>query len=225
MTHSRTLISVALFTAIYLPVFPPLVREWIANPDYSHAFLTPFISAYFLWTKREELKKTPVSPSWAGCAVIIAGIALNYLESMAGKPGPHQPQVCWIGKGWRFTHCAYGTVPAGAVKYPAILFEKIIARRGGEEALLFTTYIINGRSEPRYRRFRLRLAYDSLVKRRAAVLAMQLSSPINGPDVKAAEDTINWDNHFLRQSVSACRPKQIYTRHKICYNHVNNCSQ
>ena len=79
MTHSRTLISVALFTAIYLPVFPPLVREWIANPDYSHAFLIPFISAYFLWTKREELKKTPVSPSWAGCAIIIAGIALNLL--------------------------------------------------------------------------------------------------------------------------------------------------
>jgi len=78
MGYIKLIITLILFAFLYLPIVPPLVREWISVDDYSHGFLIPFISLYFLWHKRDDLKNTPVSPSWAGIVFIVAGLALYF---------------------------------------------------------------------------------------------------------------------------------------------------
>jgi exosortase len=48
--------ALAVFTAtLYLPVFIPLVRQWLSDPNYRHGIIIPLISGYVLWTRRKEL--------------------------------------------------------------------------------------------------------------------------------------------------------------------------
>lgn len=69
----------ALVVAIYSNVFIKLVGDWYNNPDFSHGFLVPLFSAYLIWTKREELRRTPVQQSWAGVPLVVAGILFLFL--------------------------------------------------------------------------------------------------------------------------------------------------
>jgi exosortase len=83
MRYAKLAITLILFMLLYLPVFGPLVKEWIDVEDYSHGFLIPLISLYFLWHKKDELKKVPVMPSATGVVFILAGLAL-YLAARVG---------------------------------------------------------------------------------------------------------------------------------------------
>lgn len=44
------------------------------DPNWSHAFLVPFISLYFIHQRREELLRTPARTCWWGLPVLVAGI-------------------------------------------------------------------------------------------------------------------------------------------------------
>jgi EpsI family protein len=67
---------VAVFFLAYYVAILSLVRIWSARDDYSHGFLIPFISLYFVWHKRTELRQIPVKPS------IIAGTFITILGGM-----------------------------------------------------------------------------------------------------------------------------------------------
>jgi exosortase len=70
------IISVALLGIIYWPTLRWLVNAWISNDYYSHGFLVPLVSAFFVWTKREYLKTR--EPSIIGIILIFLG-ALLYI--------------------------------------------------------------------------------------------------------------------------------------------------
>ena len=65
--------------AIYKDVLAGLVLDWWNDPNYSHGFLVPFFSAYLVWDKRGELRTLPVTGSWLGFPLLLAGIALLLL--------------------------------------------------------------------------------------------------------------------------------------------------
>ncbi len=65
--------------AAYASVIPEMVGDWYNDPNYSHGFLVPLISAYFLSQNWDELKLSPVRPSNAGLAVIIGSLLLLLL--------------------------------------------------------------------------------------------------------------------------------------------------
>lgn len=69
----------AVLVAIYWSVVAKLVYDWYTQPDFSHGFLVPLFSAYLIWTKREVLRETPVSQSWAGVPLIVLGIITLFL--------------------------------------------------------------------------------------------------------------------------------------------------
>lgn len=71
-----------IFIFLFWPLFPQLVRDWLANPDYSHGFLILPLSLYFLWRKRKELIDTPVVPSVFGIFIILAGLILYIFGKM-----------------------------------------------------------------------------------------------------------------------------------------------
>jgi exosortase len=50
-------------------------ERWFEQPEYSHGYLVPLFSLYLLWRRRSKLSGAPLSPSWWGIAVLVAGIA------------------------------------------------------------------------------------------------------------------------------------------------------
>jgi exosortase len=60
-----------------------MVKQWYEDPNYSHGFLVPVISGYFLYQVLEDLKKTMIAPKNAGLVVIVMGL----LMLMAGYVG------------------------------------------------------------------------------------------------------------------------------------------
>jgi exosortase len=73
-------VGILLFAFIfaYKHVFSSLVEVWLTRDDYSYGILIPFISLYFIYAKRKELKKVPLEPkmSYGLVPTMIGGIML-----------------------------------------------------------------------------------------------------------------------------------------------------
>ncbi|MBN2226855.1 MAG: exosortase/archaeosortase family protein [candidate division Zixibacteria bacterium] len=78
-------IAFGLLVLFYLPAIYDLVIDWYTDPNYSHGFLVPIISAYLLWKKRTELVSLPQSGNNAGLIVIILGMILFVLGNGASE--------------------------------------------------------------------------------------------------------------------------------------------
>jgi len=72
------LVIVAIGIA-YATIIPDMVVDWYNDENYSHGFLVPLISAYFLYERWPELKRARLLPSNAGLIVIVGGLALLLL--------------------------------------------------------------------------------------------------------------------------------------------------
>ncbi len=65
--------------AAYATIVPGMISDWYNDENYSHGFLVPVISAYFLSQNWSELKKTPLRPSNIGLLVIVGSLLLLML--------------------------------------------------------------------------------------------------------------------------------------------------
>jgi exosortase len=68
---------------LYADVIPALVRQWTADPDYSHGFFVVPLAAFFAWERREALARTPIHPHAAGLGVL----AVSLVIFIAGRYG------------------------------------------------------------------------------------------------------------------------------------------
>ena len=74
-----------LLAASYAGVLIELYRTWRAvDSYYSHGFLIPPISLYFVWQKRAELRKAPLEPSPAGYALLASACLLLLASDSLG---------------------------------------------------------------------------------------------------------------------------------------------
>jgi len=62
-----------LVVLLYHTIAFKLVSDWYDLPDFSHGFLIPFFAAFLIWDKREQLRSTPIKPSWAGISLVVLG--------------------------------------------------------------------------------------------------------------------------------------------------------
>ncbi len=53
-----------------------MVGQWNMD-EFSHGYLIPFISAFLIWQRRAALQTLEFKGSWAGCALVLAGLALG----------------------------------------------------------------------------------------------------------------------------------------------------
>jgi exosortase len=79
-----TLLAAAVLL-LYFQVLVALVGDWYGNPDYSHGFFVPILSAYLIWRKRETLHRVPVEPSFSGFFVVLSSVALLFLGSLGAE--------------------------------------------------------------------------------------------------------------------------------------------
>jgi exosortase len=87
--NHRIILFILFVAAIYFEIFSGLFQDWKNDPNYSHGFLVPAISAYFIWQNRERLKDIAIKPSSTGIIIIafailflIAGVAAQEQYSM-----------------------------------------------------------------------------------------------------------------------------------------------
>jgi len=63
-----------LLVALYWRIVPDMVLQWQEDENYSHGFLVPVISGYFLWQCWPELREKLVKPNNLGLLVVVLGL-------------------------------------------------------------------------------------------------------------------------------------------------------
>jgi exosortase len=63
-----------LLVLLYDHIAVKLVTDWATLPDFSHGFLIPFFALFLLWDKRQELRSTPIIPTWSGIWLVALGL-------------------------------------------------------------------------------------------------------------------------------------------------------
>lgn len=81
ITWLKIFILITIFVFSFISALSLLVNTWVSRDEYSHGFLVPFISLYFIWANRERLKELPIQPNKAigmfliitSCFMLITG--------------------------------------------------------------------------------------------------------------------------------------------------------
>jgi exosortase len=68
---------------LYADAFPALVRQWANDEDYSHGFFVIPLAGYFVWERREALRRAPFEQTTLGLLVL----AFSLLCFVAGQFG------------------------------------------------------------------------------------------------------------------------------------------
>lgn len=72
-------LTILAIAVLYADILHLLYLDWLNDPNYSHGFLVPLISAYFAWQKKDELEKLPVKPANSGLLLIFFALAVLLL--------------------------------------------------------------------------------------------------------------------------------------------------
>ena len=70
---------------LYKDILFALVLDWWRDPDFSHGFVVPLISAYLVWQRRQTVERLPLKPSWWGLVVIVAAICILLLGILGAE--------------------------------------------------------------------------------------------------------------------------------------------
>src|SRR4051812_24894838 len=79
------------------------VDIWNLQPEYSHGLLIPFITAYLIWRRRDELRGMRFTGSWHGMWLIGIGLGLWVIGDLA--------TIYWIVQ-YGFMCALYGVILA-----------------------------------------------------------------------------------------------------------------
>jgi exosortase len=71
-----TSLLIGSFCLLYWRVIAHLVHDWANDGNYSHGFLIVPLSLYFVWERRERLRRVSVRPSGAGLVVVLGSLAV-----------------------------------------------------------------------------------------------------------------------------------------------------
>lgn len=53
-----------------------LVSRWEKQEEYSHGYMLPFITLYFIWQRKHIIQRSEFSPSWAGFGIVLLALAV-----------------------------------------------------------------------------------------------------------------------------------------------------
>jgi len=84
----RVLIVTALIFLVYWRTIQHLlISRWLHDGNWSHGWLIPAFSLYFLWMKRDELAKCQIRGSLIGAVVLVFSLAMYFYFAWVKKFG------------------------------------------------------------------------------------------------------------------------------------------
>ncbi len=114
------MLSLLLFwLALFSPIYPDMVRDWLSDPDNSHGFIVPFVACYFIWNRRDRLNPITIADSWWGCLMLIATLTLYVLSVAGGLTFP--ARVAMVLSLFGLVWCMLGNATIRVLAFP-ILF-------------------------------------------------------------------------------------------------------
>ena len=79
------LVLAVLLGLLYAGIVKAMAIQWYADPDYSHGFIVPLLSAFFVWERRREIANTPLSPNWIGAGALAVSLSMLLLGSIGAE--------------------------------------------------------------------------------------------------------------------------------------------
>ena len=83
------IIAALVFAAYWGPIRYYLVGQWIADGNWSHGWLIPLFSVYFLVTRREVLARCTPRPNYFGAVILAFSLAAYFWSAWRAK-------TCWV---------------------------------------------------------------------------------------------------------------------------------
>lgn len=78
--YVRMLIIAGLFCVLFYSDLYRIVYRWLKDPSWSHGFLIPFFSLYFLNQHNEKIVRLKLSRSYLGLFLMVSSITLYFLN-------------------------------------------------------------------------------------------------------------------------------------------------
>jgi exosortase len=82
---ARLGLALAAIGVLYAPLLPGLAAEWLQFPSLSHGFVVPFIAAYLLWVRHQNLATVTFEPAISALPVLLAGLAIYTAGRLGGE--------------------------------------------------------------------------------------------------------------------------------------------
>lgn len=80
-----TTVLLGLLVALYHEIFAGLLYDWDNDPNYSHGFIVPFMSAFFVYERWTRLQQTPIQPSVLGIPILALGMGMLVIGSIGAE--------------------------------------------------------------------------------------------------------------------------------------------
>ncbi len=68
------LLGLALMVFAFWGGIEELIVRWDKQEEYSHGYILPFVSFYFIWQKKDAISRSEFCPSWWGVALILVAL-------------------------------------------------------------------------------------------------------------------------------------------------------
>ena len=72
-----------LLAFIYWDALVELLERWELQEEYSHSYLLPLVTTYFIWLKKDELAKMAFSPSWLGFSLVLFSMVVFFVGKVS----------------------------------------------------------------------------------------------------------------------------------------------
>jgi exosortase len=73
-----------LWFAVFYPIYPEMVSNWLNHSNNSHGLLVPFLSVYFIWNSRDELNGIGKGTTNLGLVVLTCSLIIYLLSYVGG---------------------------------------------------------------------------------------------------------------------------------------------
>ena len=83
--HIAAILTLVFIAILYSDVLKKLALDWWNDPNYSHGFLIPFISIYWIWSQRKSLQSAQANPSALGLPVLFISGILYIVGHITGE--------------------------------------------------------------------------------------------------------------------------------------------
>jgi exosortase len=78
-------ICLSAYTLLYAGTVSMMVYDWRIDPNYSHGFLIPIMSGYFLWQRRGVLPAPQQGGAIPGLCTVLVGLGIFILGHLSGE--------------------------------------------------------------------------------------------------------------------------------------------